>query len=156
MKKFIEKFFPSKSGENARGKEVKSVGVHDTRVATCAVLLEMAKIDGNFSPEEQSMIIEMLRESFNLAESEVREIVDAAEKEIKGSIDYWHFADLIKNSYRRDEKKDVIKMVWKVVYADEKLDKHEDYLVHKLADLLKLSHEELIEIKIEVKKSRKS
>jgi uncharacterized tellurite resistance protein B-like protein len=39
------------------------------------------------------------------------------------------------------------------VYADGKLDKHEDYLVHKLANLLRLTHKQLIEAKLKVKKS---
>jgi len=43
-------------------------------------------------------------------------------------------------------------MVWDVVYADGKLDKHEDYLVHKLAALLRLTHKQLIEAKLKVKK----
>lgn len=152
MKRFIEKFFPSISDKKTGEKEEKGIGVHDTKVATCAVLLEMAKIDGEFSNEEQEMIVEMLIESFSLSREEINEIIDTANMEIKGSIDYWHFTDLINRNYSREEKKEVIKMVWKVVYADNKLDKYEDYLVHKLADLLKLTHEELIEKKIEVKK----
>ena len=41
-------------------------------------------------------------------------------------------------------------MVWEIIYTDGILDKHEDYLVHKLANLLRLSHEQLIEAKLKV------
>jgi len=41
-----------------------------------------------------------------------------------------------------------MELVWKLVYADGILDKHEDYLAHKLAKLLRLSHRELIDAKL--------
>jgi uncharacterized tellurite resistance protein B-like protein len=44
----------------------------------------------------------------------------------------------------------VIETVWRVVYSDGILDKHEDYLVHKLADLLHLKHSELIDAKLKI------
>jgi len=42
-------------------------------------------------------------------------------------------------------------MVWKVIYADGKLDKHEDHLAHKLSSLLKLNHKQLIDAKLKVR-----
>ena len=41
-------------------------------------------------------------------------------------------------------------MVWKIAYADGRLDKHEDYLVHKLAKLLRLTHNQLIDAKLKI------
>jgi uncharacterized tellurite resistance protein B-like protein len=41
-------------------------------------------------------------------------------------------------------------MVWEIAYTDGKLDKYEDYLVHKLAKLLHLTHKQLIEAKLRV------
>jgi uncharacterized tellurite resistance protein B-like protein len=40
--------------------------------------------------------------------------------------------------------------VWRVIYADGKLDKHEDYLVKKIAHLLNLRHREMIDAKLRV------
>ena len=39
-------------------------------------------------------------------------------------------------------------MIWRVAYADGTIEKHEDYLVHKLARLLRLTHKQLIETKL--------
>ena len=50
-----------------------------------------------------------------------------------------------------EEKLQVIELVWEIAYADGLLDKHEDYLVHKLADLLRLTHQQLIEAKLKAK-----
>ncbi|MDY6951413.1 MAG: TerB family tellurite resistance protein, partial [Thermodesulfobacteriota bacterium] len=63
--------------------------------------------------------------------------------------------NLVNQHYSRQEKIQIIQMVWQIVYADQKLDKHEDYLVHKLSKLLRLTHKELIDAKLKVKASRR-
>ncbi len=52
----------------------------------------------------------------------------------------------------RDERKLIMEEVWSVIYADGTLDSHEDYLVHKLANLLRLRHSEMIEAKVKALK----
>ena len=74
----------------------------------------------------------------------------SSKKELDGSIDLWQFTNLINENYSLEEKLDVLKMVWEIAYADGKLDCHEDYLVHKFANLLRLNHKQLINVKLEV------
>jgi uncharacterized tellurite resistance protein B-like protein len=45
----------------------------------------------------------------------------------------------------------IVEIIWKIAYADGKLDKHEDYLAHKLGKLLRLNHKQLIEAKLNAK-----
>ena len=142
----VKKFFTKKASDDS-GQEKKEDS-HDIRVAACAILLEMANIDGEFSKEEQLSIVSMLKEKYQLSEEYTAELVKSSHKELEGSIDLWQFTNLINQSYSRDEKISIVEMVWQVVYADGKLDKHEDYLVHKLGKLLRLSHKELIDMKV--------
>ena len=123
---------------------------HDVRVATCALLLEMAHIDGEFSDSEKEQIIQTLREVHGLSEEAVAELLRAAEDELKGSIDLWQFTNLINQNYSMEEKILIIEMVWRLAYADGTLDKHEDYLLHKMANLLRLTHKQLIDAKLKV------
>lgn len=123
---------------------------HDIRIATCALLLEMANIDGEFSEEEQKNLISMLKKNFQLSDEYTAELIKSSQKELQGSIDLWQFTNLINQNYSRDEKIHIVEMIWEIVYADEKLDKHEDYLIHKLGKLLRLSHKELINTKVKI------
>jgi uncharacterized tellurite resistance protein B-like protein len=120
---------------------------HDIRVATCALFLEMANIDGEFSDSEKEDIISILKKDYYLSDEYIAELLEASKGELKRSIDLWQFTNLINQNYSPEEKISIIEMVWKIVYADGKLDKHEDYLVHKLAKLLRLTHEQLINAK---------
>jgi len=45
------------------------------------------------------------------------------------------------------EKHEIVEMLWRVALADERLDKHEDHLVRKIAGLLYVSHGDLIRIR---------
>ncbi|MCP4682996.1 MAG: TerB family tellurite resistance protein [Desulfobacterales bacterium] len=123
---------------------------HDIRVATCALLVEMSNIDGEFSESERDSIISILKKDFDLSDEHASELLQSSNEELAGSVDLWPFTNLINQKFSLDEKLRVIETVWKVAYADGKLDKHEDYLVHKLANLLRLSHRQLIDAKLKV------
>lgn len=121
------------------------------QVAACALLLEMAAIDGEFSPAEQDSILAILQQEFALGALEATAVMEAAQAERAGSIDLWRFTNLINQDYPTADKIRVIEMIWKVIYVDGRLQGHEDHLVHKLAKLLHLGHAELIEAKLRVK-----
>jgi uncharacterized tellurite resistance protein B-like protein len=144
----VKRFF-SRSGE-AVHPEQKREKPHDIRIATCALLLEMAHIDDEFSGSEQENIILILKRDYQLSDEYATELIQATEEELKGSIDVWQFTNLINQNYSTQEKNQIIEMVWKIAYADGRLDKHEDYLVHKLAKLLRLTHKQLIDAKLKI------
>jgi uncharacterized tellurite resistance protein B-like protein len=122
----------------------------DIRVATCAILLEMARVDGKFSDSEKSQIIQTLEDVHGLSEEAVIELIKATSEKLEESIDLWHFTNLINQNYSVEEKIQVIEMVWRLAYSDGVLEEHEDYLLHKLANLLHLTHKQLIEAKLKV------
>ena len=147
----VKKFFSKRSQNDASHKRRQRT--HDIRIATCALLLEMSNINGEFSTLERESIIAILKKHFDVSDEHVTILLDASNEELKGSIDLWEFTNLINQNYSIEEKIQVVKMVWDVVYADGKLEKHEDYLIHKLAHLLRLTHKQLIEAKLKAKKS---
>ena len=111
----------------------------------------MANIDHEFSETERESMTGLLKDRYGLSDKYVSELMDASQEELEGSIDLWKFTNLINQNYSTEEKIQVVEMVWQIVYADEKLDKHEDYLVHKLAKLLRLTHKQLIDAKLKAR-----
>jgi len=148
---FVKVFFSKRNHDDSSNQRRQRP--HDIRVATCALLLEMSNIDDEFSALERKSIISILKRNFDLSDEHATTLLEASNKELKGSIDIWQFTNLINQNYSIEEKIRVVEIVWNVVYADGKLDKHEDYLVHKLANLLRLTHKQLIDAKMKVKKS---
>ena len=60
------------------------------------------------------------------------------------------FTSRINENYSSEEKIRIVEIIWKIAYADGILDKHEDYLVHKLANLFRLTHKQLINVKLKI------
>ena len=144
----VEKFF-GKITNNAS--DVSEKPPHDIRIATCALLLEMSQIDGEFSESERKSILSIITKDYHLDNKYATAILEAAHEELKKNLDLWQFTNLINRNYTHEEKIKIIEMVWRIAYTDGRLDKHEDSLVHKLADLLHPTHRQLIDTKMRVR-----
>ena len=129
---------------------------HDTRVATCALFVEMARIDETFTQAEMDAILSILKERYGLSREHADALIAEADKALDESVDLWQFARMINENYSNEEKMEIIETLWRVVYVDGKMDKYEHYLMNKLATLLRLSHEQLIDAKLKVLDSSKS
>jgi len=123
---------------------------HDIRVATCALFVEIARIDEEFTDAEMETIIAILKEKYGLSQEHADALVAEAEKELDQSVDLWQFARLINENYSNEEKIEIIETLWRIVYVDGKMDAHEHYLMGKLQNLLRLTHDQLITAKIKV------
>ncbi len=135
------------NGDDASGNEN-----HDVRIAVCALFLEMATIDGEFDKDEWDSIINSLINEFDVSEEIAVQLTEEAAKEANESLDIWKFTNRINQNYSVDEKIKVVEMLWRIVYADGKVDKHEDYLIRQCASLLNLKHSQLIAAKLAAKR----
>jgi uncharacterized tellurite resistance protein B-like protein len=121
------------------------------QLATCIILLEVAKSDDEFCSIEKTTITAILKKKFDISSEAVEELMEIAHRKREESVDLWEFTHLVNQNYTKEEKKKIVESAWRVIYADEKLDAYEDHLVHRLATLLQLDHSDLIEAKLKVK-----
>jgi len=122
----------------------------ELQIATCALLLEIAHADDEFSPEEEKHIEQLMQRHFDLSGETVQELKKISDTRRKESIDLWQFANTVKGNFTPKQKENLIEMIWSVIYIDNTLDQHEDYLAHKLAKLLGLDHGQLIDAKVKI------
>jgi uncharacterized tellurite resistance protein B-like protein len=148
MRDFIRRFFGSPAEKRTQTDRADTE--HDLNLATCALFVEMAKIDETFSPAEMQVIVSILKEKYGLSAEHADEMMALAEEELKGSVDYWQFARLINENYSTQEKIDIIETLWRIVFVDGKMDKYEHHLMHKLSTLLRLTTDQLIDAKMRV------
>ena len=129
---------------------------HDVRVAVCALFVEMARQDETFSPMEMETILSILKEKYDLSPEHAEALMAEAQKELDDSVDLWQFSYLINENYSEEEKLEIIEILWRIDFIDGKMDRYEHYLMKKLKNLLRLSHDQLIEAKLKVLKSSES
>ncbi|MGH8729694.1 MAG: TerB family tellurite resistance protein [Burkholderiales bacterium] len=117
------------------------------RVAAAALLIEVTRMDAEFSEDERAAVKEAVKAKFNLAQSEADELISAAEREAKDATDYHQFTREINRAFSPEQKIALVERLWQVAYADRSLHKHEDHLVRKVADLLYVPHAHVIAAK---------
>lgn len=120
-------------------------------VAAGVLLLEAAHTDNECSLEEMEHIVATLKDRFTLSDACVEELLEIARANRAQSVDLWEFTRTINRHFTPEEKQAVMEDVWRIILLDGKLDKHEDYYAHKLADLLHLTHEQMIGAKLKAR-----
>ena len=148
MLKSIKHFFDTQLAPDA--KAVKRNPQHAIRLAVAALLTEVIESDYENSPQERDAMLAIVRDHFGLEPQEASELVSLAAAAHAESTDYFQFTRLINKSYNQRQKIRVIEDLWRVAYADDKLDKYEEYQLRKIADLLYIPHSIFIQTKLKV------
>lgn len=123
---------------------------HRLRLASAALLIEVARADYEFKPDELAAISRALRSHFGLSSAETVELIQLAEEEADGATSYHEFTALINANYSKEEKIRLVELLWEVVFADAEMEKYEEHLVRKLSDLLYVPHSQFIAAKLRV------
>ncbi|MFC1523293.1 TerB family tellurite resistance protein [Thermodesulfobacteriota bacterium] len=123
-----------------------------TKIAACVLLLEAAHIDEECTDEELDHVFATLKNHFSLSQQCVEELIELSHKERHEAVDLWEFTSHMNQHFTKTEKIAVMEAVWRIIHTDGRLDKHEDHFAHKLANLLRLTHKELIDAKVLARK----
>jgi uncharacterized tellurite resistance protein B-like protein len=121
---------------------------HTIELATAALLVETARLDGGIGPAERAAIMDAVRAKFGLGAQEADTLVALAEEEARTANDYYQFTSLINERFTLAQKERVIELMWQVAYADATLSAHEQHLMRKIGDLLYVPHGNYIAAKI--------
>lgn len=128
-----------------------SLETGDVHIPLCVLMLEAAHVDGECSTEEMTHVVETLVTRIGASREEIDELIDLAYTRREESIDLFTFTRYINQNYSNEEKLGVMESVWRVIHIDGRLEAYEDHFAHKLANLLRLTHKELIDAKIKAR-----
>jgi len=120
------------------------------QLALAALLIEMARADFDEHHTEHSEIAKLLATNYELSPAEARSLIERAQTASNTSVCLFDATRALHESLDAEEKREIIRMLWQVAYTDKKLDKYEDYLVRKIADLLYVSHSDVVQLKDEI------
>jgi len=110
----------------------------ELRLAACALLLELAYADDEFTEGERTHLEYAIRRQFELDEEQAAELVALAEEQRKKAVDLWSFTNLIAENYSLGQKMVLAEAMWGLVFSDGELASREDYLMRKISGLLRL------------------
>ena len=115
---------------------------------TAAVLAyEIARSDGEISKNELALLmkeIELIAKKVNKDKKEIYRIIEIYSED---SISFYDFIEDINQNYSKDEKLSLLEFMWKIAYADGKLDVDEERLVRRVANLIRIKDIEVLKLK---------
>ena len=136
IRKLIGDSVPGTPGTHSR---VRANAVpNDVRVAACALLVELACADGEFSAAEQARIMDILQRHFGVDEAGARLMLAEAAAANHDAVDHFVFTRQVVKDYDVAQRIVLAELMWQVALADGSLDSQESYVMRKLASLLQL------------------
>jgi uncharacterized tellurite resistance protein B-like protein len=118
-----------------------------TRLASAALLVELSFADHDVSPTEETALATLLRDRFRLDATELNELLTLAHEQKQSATDYFRFTSLLNRHYTQPQKIALVEDLWRLAFADGRLDKLEEHLVRRLADLLHVAHADFMQAK---------
>lgn len=110
----------------------------DLRLAACALLLELAHSDEEFTHDERQHVDNAVRRHFGLDDEGAEELLSHADAARRSAPDLWQFTNPIREHYSLGQKMVLAETMWGLVFADGDLSEREDYLMRKISHLLGL------------------
>ena len=146
MLKSIQNIFKRKENESAVDSK-KS----EQELAYASLLIEVINSDNKFDDRERDKLLEILSSKLDIHKEELDNFTELAQKKSEDSTSLYEFTREINDQYEYEEKVSLITDLWGIAYSDGKLDKYEDYVIRKIADLIYVSHADFIKSKLKVK-----
>ena len=115
-----------------------------------ALLIHAAKIDEDFSQEEENIIKQTLI-NFGAGSKNINEIIKKAKKMEESSNQILDFTKEVKNMEENNKIK-IVKTLWKIIFSNKKADIYEANLMRRLAGLLYIDSKIMGDIKEQIKK----
>ena len=146
IKSFFEKNLTKKEEEEAPSSAKGRVDL------TCAALLvEVMNSDHELDEREHQEFMAVLQQSYNIAESDLEELIQLAKDEAFEATSLYEFTKLINDSYDYEQKVELIENMWRIAFSDKRLDKYEDHLIRKVSELIYVSHSDFIKTKLKIR-----
>ena len=121
--------------------------------ACAALLIETALADKVFNEEELISMKQTLNKVYKVDEKDIEDLIDESKRKVSESTSLYEYTRLINDLCDYEDKIRLISNLWSIAFADQQLDKYEEYLIRKISDLLHVSHKDFIQQKLLVKEA---
>lgn len=141
LKRYLEKTLasPSIDEDDASSRE------HSLALATTALMLQLSAIDQNEDERELETILAAAEALTSFSETEREQLLELARERVGDATSLYEFTGVINDLCGHEERLDIVEQLWRVARADENIDRHEEHLIRRVADLLYLTPSEFVQ-----------
>src|SRR4029079_12195618 len=109
------------------------------RLASAALLVSAASIDGNFDQDERRTLKTLLQTRYGLSDGDVRKLMSAAGEEEHEAVDIYSFRSHLCRELDQEGRKLIVEMLWEVALADGVVHEFEANFGARAGELLGVS-----------------
>ena len=124
--------------------------------ALCMLLVDIARADDDFSENERSVIISLMKKYFDIDDEGVIALIGSAWEYFKREDDFYEYAVMINENFSNENKYELLRDLWRLAYADNKMDIYEESMVKKIGGLLDVDYQAIINARLYVKEELRS
>lgn len=118
-----------------------------THMAAALLMFEISRADYDVDEAELGLMNEALCTRFGLDPAQAAEVLEQASRQSEQTLSLHPLVRLLNEHFTQAQKIQVIEDMWRVAYADGRLDKYEEYQIRRIADLLYVAHGDFIRAK---------
>jgi uncharacterized tellurite resistance protein B-like protein len=119
----------------------------DCLVATAALLIRMACVDGELSEAKRGKLHAVVKSNLGLDDLTSLQLIDDAVVADRSAIDLYHFTRQLSAVLDDEGRRRVVKMMWEVAYGDESVNEVSSNIIWRVADLLGVPSRQRIELR---------
>ena len=116
-------------------------------LACAALMFEVARADFAVDGSEQQAVHDLLQAEFDLSQEEIDAVTEEAADSADAATCLFEFTRAVNDLASADQKRTLIRMMWRVAMADNAISRYEEHLIRKVADLLYIPHADFIQAK---------
>ena len=124
--------------------------MQELHLVTAILLVHVALGTEDFSNEEKESVLQCLKDHFDFDDGVAQKVMDTAIKREDEAMELYTFTRTITQELGQDGRQEIVKLLWKVAFADGQLDNFEDNIVRKIGGLLDVSIRDRVRLKQEV------
>ena len=118
------------------------------KMAAAVLFVEVMHADHQVDKRERQLVKHALTESFSLSKQDADELLQQAEERVKDVTSLHEFTSLLHGRLSNEEKVMLLEQIWRIILADDEVDKYEEHLVRRIAELLYVKHSDYIRAKL--------
>ena len=118
---------------------------HQLAVAAIALMVQLSRVDNQEDERELKTIVDCAVKAHQITREEAEEILNDALAHAEDATSLYQFTGQINDHLDQQQKQSLLESIWRVAFADGRIDKYEEHLIRRMADLLHLNHREFMQ-----------
>ncbi len=123
-------------------------------IAATALMVQLSRVDRNEDERELQAIVDCAVEAHEVTPEDARAILDNARSQADDATSLYEFTGQLNDMLDQAGKRRILESIWRVAFADGRIDKYEEHMIRRMADLLHLNHREYMESRYRAEQPR--